>query len=328
MSTQLTYSLDSLYFPLITMKNSSNGFLLIALMLLWQPSLSQKFFDTSVKKVLFLGNSITYSGEYIQLFETIYRIQNPESKVEFYNCGLPSETVSGLSEEGHASGRFPRPVLFERLDRVLKMIQPDIVIATYGINDGIYQPFSEERFMKFQEGIQKLHKQVEASGAKIIHVTPSVYEEKKKGFSFNYADVMNRYAEWLISQKQWEVIDTYFPMKKTLDEAKKKNPEATLASDGVHPNSQGHWVICRNLLAYFGLKKARNVEVWTELYPNRSVSNLLLLFQKIQAKHNILKNAWLRATQHTRPEMPEGLPMDEALSKAMVLQTEINTLLK
>jgi lysophospholipase L1-like esterase len=149
-------------------------------MLLCQHSFSQKFFDPSVKKVLFLGNSITYSGEYIQLFETIYRLQNPESKVEFYNCGLPSETVSGLSEEGHANGRFPRPVLFERLDRVLKMIHPDVVIATYGINDGIYQPFSEERFLKFQEGIQKLHQQVEAMGAKIIHVTPSVYEEKKK----------------------------------------------------------------------------------------------------------------------------------------------------
>ena len=317
-----------MYSPRTTMKKISLCFLGVALMLLCQHSFSQKFFDPSVKKVLFLGNSITYSGEYIQLFETIYRLQNPESKVEFYNCGLPSETVSGLSEEGHANGRFPRPVLFERLERVLKMIHPDVVIATYGINDGIYQPFSEERFLKFQEGIQKLHQQVEAMGAKIIHVTPSVYEEKKKDATFNYAEVMDRYAQWLIAQKKWEVIDTHFPMKKALEEAKKKNPDATLASDGVHPNSQGHWVICRNMLTYFGLKKAKNAEVWTELYPNRSVSNLLLLFQKIQARHNILKNAWLRATQHTRPEMPEGLPMDEALTKAKALQIEIDSLLK
>ena len=310
------------------MKNISLRFLWMVFMLLCQHSFSQKFFDPSVKKVLFLGNSITYSGEYIQLFETIYRLQNPDSKVEFYNCGLPSETVSGLSEEGHANGRFPRPVLFERLDRVLKMIHPDVVIATYGINDGIYQPFSEERFSKFQEGIQKLHQQVEAMGAKIIHITPSVYEEKKKEAAFNYAEVMDRYAQWLIAQKKWEIIDTHFPMKKALEEAKKKNPDATFASDGVHPNSQGHWIICRNILTFFGLKKAKNAEVWTELYPNRSVSNLLLLFQKIQTRHNILKNAWLRATQHTRPEMPEGLPMDEALTKAKALQAEIDSLLR
>jgi hypothetical protein len=54
----------------------------------------------------------------------------------------------------------------------------------------------------------------------------------------------------------------------------------------------------------------------------------LLLFQKIQTRHNILKNAWLRATQHTRPEMPEGLPMDEALTKAKALQAEIDSLLR
>jgi hypothetical protein len=46
-------------------------------------------------------------------------------------------------------------------------------------------------------------------------------------------------------------------MKKALEEAKKKNPDATFASDGVHPNSQGHWIICRNMLTYFGLKKPK-----------------------------------------------------------------------
>src|SRR2546425_2764856 len=40
-------------------------------------------------------------------------------QIEFLNLGLPSETVSGLSEEGHAGGQFPRPDLLERLARVL-----------------------------------------------------------------------------------------------------------------------------------------------------------------------------------------------------------------
>jgi hypothetical protein len=35
------------------------------------------------------------------------------------DAGPPSETVSGLSEEGHAGGQFPRPDLVERLTRVL-----------------------------------------------------------------------------------------------------------------------------------------------------------------------------------------------------------------
>jgi len=33
---------------------------------------------------------------------------------EILNLGLPSETVSGLSEPNHAGGAFPRPDLHER----------------------------------------------------------------------------------------------------------------------------------------------------------------------------------------------------------------------
>ena len=66
------------------------------------------------KQILFLGNSITYSGEYLAYVETVYRLNHPDRKLDWLNLGLPSETVSGLSEEGHAGGAFPRPDLHER----------------------------------------------------------------------------------------------------------------------------------------------------------------------------------------------------------------------
>ena len=70
--------------------------------------------DSSVHKVLFLGNSITYAGNYITGMEAYYSAWHPQYAITFMNLGLPSETVSGLSEEGHADGRFPRPDLHER----------------------------------------------------------------------------------------------------------------------------------------------------------------------------------------------------------------------
>src|SRR5688572_26755736 len=99
-----------------------------------------------VKRVLFLGDSITYSGQYIDDFETALRLHLPGRRIDVINCGLPSETVSGLSEEGHAGGKFPRPDLHERLDRVLAKVKPDLIFACYGMNDGIYLPLSDERF--------------------------------------------------------------------------------------------------------------------------------------------------------------------------------------
>ncbi|MFM7117848.1 MAG: G-D-S-L family lipolytic protein, partial [Planctomycetota bacterium] len=72
---------------------------------------------------LFLGDSNTYAGDYVAMFEAGVQISSKEP-LTFLNLGLPSETVSGLSEPGHAGGNFPRPDLHERLERVLKQVKP------------------------------------------------------------------------------------------------------------------------------------------------------------------------------------------------------------
>ena len=136
------------------------------------------------KRVLFLGNSITYDGTFITDIETFIRLKYPGSTIGFINEGLPSETVSGLSEPGHADNRFPRPDLHERLKRVLDLAKPDLVFACYGMNDGIYMPLDEGRFEKYKQGIQWLHDEVVSAGAAIIHITPPFYDElrgKNKG---------------------------------------------------------------------------------------------------------------------------------------------------
>src|SRR6185369_6746444 len=118
------------------------------------------------RRTVFLGDSITYSGQYVDYVEYELRSISPESEFEFLNLGLPSETVSGLSEPGHAGGAFPRPDLRERLERVISMTRPDCVIACYGMNDGIYYPFNAEKFEKFKEGIRHLRDVATKAGAK------------------------------------------------------------------------------------------------------------------------------------------------------------------
>src|SRR4051794_27319162 len=103
-----------------------------------------------VRRVVFVGDSITYAGQYIEFLEAYLRLKVPALACEFLNLGLPSETSSGLSEPGHAGGTFPRPDVHERLDRILEQTKPDLVVACYGMNDGIYHPFSEDRFRKYQ----------------------------------------------------------------------------------------------------------------------------------------------------------------------------------
>ena len=76
------------------------------------------------QRVVFLGDSITYSGQYIAYLETYLTTRFPERRFEFIDLGLPSETCSGLSEPGHAGGQFPRPDVHERMGRVLDKLSP------------------------------------------------------------------------------------------------------------------------------------------------------------------------------------------------------------
>src|SRR5438552_2439213 len=44
------------------------------------------------KRVLFLGDSITYSGQYVEIIEAYFATRFPDRPIEFLNLGLPSET--------------------------------------------------------------------------------------------------------------------------------------------------------------------------------------------------------------------------------------------
>jgi lysophospholipase L1-like esterase len=288
-------------------------------------ALAQKTYEIldDAKQILFLGNSITYSGEYLAYVETIYRLNNPESKLEWLNLGLPSETVSGLSEEGHAGGAFPRPDLHERLDRIFDQIQPDIVFANYGMNDGIYLPLDDDRFNSYKAGIIWLKENIDKIKADAIFLTPPIYDPTK---GEAYANVLDNYSDWLISKKytdSWEVIDLHWPMRKYLEEKRETDPEFYLAKDGVHPGNIGHWLMAKPILNFLGedINAFDSFESAVQEYPNGQ--EILSLISKKQA---ILRDAWLRSTGHLRPGLAEGLPLEEAKTQINLLEKEIQNL--
>ena len=130
-------------------------------------------FPVTAKRVVFLGDSITHAGHYISIIEATIRLSGVNPLPELINLGLPSETCSGLSEPDHP---FPRPNVHERLDRALTSLQPDVVVACYGMNDGIYYPFSDERFKAYQSGINRLAEKVHATGAKLVLMTSPAFD--------------------------------------------------------------------------------------------------------------------------------------------------------
>lgn len=279
-----------------------------------------------VRKILFLGNSITYAGTFITEIETYLITQHPDLRIEFINAGLPSETVSGLSEEGHAGGAFPRPDLHERLQRVLDATKPDLIFACYGMNDGIYLPLDEERFHKYKDGITWLHNLAIKSGSDIVHVTPPVFDELHGGHP-GYSHTLDTYSEWLITQKNigWKVADVHNPMKQFLDNHRATEPSFALAEDGVHPGATGHWIMAKGILEYLGVSSLQTVDsLQTILKDTRNGDKIYTLVAQRQA---FMKDAWLTHTGHTRPGMKTGLAMVEAKKKATKIEKEIRRLM-
>ncbi len=294
-----------------------------------------------IHRVVFLGDSITYSGQSIEYIEAYLRTSQPEVQCEFLNLGLPSETVSGLSEPGHAGGSFPRPDLHERLGRVLERTRPDLIVACYGMNDGIYHPFSQERFEKYQGGMRKLREQAAAIGARVLHVTPPVFDplpirsrtlpaglaEYQQPYE-GYDEVLERYSEWLLARKGegWDVVDVHGPMKRYLDEARRRDPAYRLANDGVHVNATGHWIIAREILRHWGVRDRGVVDAVNGEKVLAGQTHGLVVLKLVQEKQRLLKDAWLTATGHRRPGMKAGRPLEEAQRQAQGIDAEIRTL--
>ena len=82
--------------------------LLVAVASVPSASLSAQDADSLAgKRVVFLGDSITQAGGYVGLTTYYLEKLNPKKDFDFLGLGLASETLSGLSEDGHAGGKFP-----------------------------------------------------------------------------------------------------------------------------------------------------------------------------------------------------------------------------
>lgn len=279
------------------------------------------------KRIIFLGDSITYDGRWVAMLTAW--LESCGTTAEVIDVGLSSETVSGLTENGHAGGKFARPDLANRLGSVLRVTRPDLVFACYGMNDGIYQPLDKERFAKFQDGINRLHAAVEQSGARIIHLTPPVYDgrpdKQHPAGQADYDAVLTEYSKWLVSKRAdgWMVIDVHGPMKESLQANRAVDPTFTFSPDAVHPSDLGHWAICRAVFQGLGIHVIHDRHGGHGGHEAASANEfplaLAAFLPEVTSRLKVLRDAYLSAAGHSRPGVPEGLPLPEAEAQATQL---------
>lgn len=272
------------------------------------------------KTILILGDSITQAGDYVTAFDAWLVKKYPDKRFTVINAGVSSETISGLSEENHAGGKFPRPDLHERLERVLEKSKPDFIIACYGMNCGIYKELDAERTARFQEGNVKLRAAAKKYNAEIVHVTPPIFDNKGKP-GFNYDSVLSAYSEWLVKQREsgWHVVDLHSEMRKKVDQGKTSDPNFTVQKDGVHPDGAGHWMMAQSLISYFGDPASAQLASANDLL---DAGRLAAVKQRMQ----LYQKAIHAETKPLRPGVPQGGTLESAAVEAKKLEDIIYTI--
>lgn len=291
----------------------------------------------SGSRVVFLGDSITFDGRYTHYFQAYVLTRYPDRDIDFINVGLPSEGVTGLSEPAHP---FPRPNVHERLGRVLEQLKSDLVIACYGMNDGIYHPFSEERFDAYNRGIDKLIADVTGSGAKIILITPPPFDAvpiadktrpaDAEEFSWMhpyraYDSVMEKYSAWLLAMddpRVSRVVDARTPTLRHLEAHRRDDAGYALAPDGVHTNAVGQRIIAQALVSELFGEGAADLEGFD------ADANAARLLAVVRQRQELIGRAWMTHIGHKRPSTPAGPPLDRASAQAEELHRKARELAK
>lgn len=286
---------------------------------------------TGGKRIVFLGDSITDEGTFITYLDTYFEQHTPDIPFTFINLGISSETASGLTETDHP---FPRPCIHDRLARALHENNPDWVVVGYGMNDGIYAPFSIERFQAYQNGILTAIRMIHQSGAKAIVMTPPPFDPEsmdsnvllpdgQKNYSYKepyarYNDVIRYYANWLLTLDSTadEVVNIYDPLLQHREQEREMNP-GYRSGDGIHPNSDGHWIMAQTLLSRLFHITLEQMPVYVE-QPDKSP-----LFQLILQRQQLLGSAWKEHVGHTNPSKKEALPLELALRKGVEITEQI-----
>ena len=237
------------------------------------------FYLRDGETVVFLGDSITYAGGYIEYIDACLATRFPTARLRLINRGMPSETVAGTSEAIHNP---PRPDLATRFERTIAPLDPDVIVACYGMNDGIYQSPSDEIFKKYQAGVERLIDRVrKGTRARLVLLSPPPFDfvarkrKSKPGAAASYINpaedydqALAHFSAWLLTtprpapqpdddDRRWRtssplVVDLHTPINAHLAARRKENPAFGLAPDGIHLNATGQWLIARQVLLAFG----------------------------------------------------------------------------
>jgi lysophospholipase L1-like esterase len=267
--------------------------------------------------VCYVGDSITHGGTYHSIVTLYYVTRFPDRPMRFYNEGIGGDRASSImSDERY------------RLNVDILGKKPTVASIMLGMNDvgrGDYEPGKSgpETEAKraasltiYHDNMKALIEALQKSGAKLILITPSIYEEAAKFSVPGNAAAPAIGANAALGQcalqvrefaKQYHagVADFWGTMNTVNEEQRKTDPLfSVVGPNRVHPGPIGHFVMA------YAFLKAQNVP--------RAVATVSVNARKKKADHEVNCKIDKVAASKTQVEfdaLENALPMvvpDEA----------------
>lgn len=204
-----------------------------------------------------LGDSITFTPEqgYVQLLQDYADKNHPDLNLTFLNWGKSSETITGLTENGHPG---PRPYLFERLDSLLNNHKVDLIFFCFGINCGIYGKPSQALFDSYKIGVYSFLEKIKLKNVQAVLLTPPPLAleavpledlSSSKDYSWENpypkydTEVLQKFKQIVLNIKHSAMIgaiDIHTPLS--------KNQKMCYTNDPIHPDRAGHKLISETII--------------------------------------------------------------------------------
>ncbi|MDB6016597.1 MAG: hydrolase [Pedosphaera sp.] len=199
-----------------------------------------------------LGDSITHGGSYHKYVDLFYLTRFPALSLEVINCGISGDTATGAQK---------------RLNWDCLDAKPTVVSVMFGMNDvggdlydsGTNSPAAEkkrsERATTYDRAMRSLTKSILDSGAKLILILPSIFDDtadlpgpNNPGRGLALAGYARR-MQAIATEYKVATVDFNGSMAAINAAQQKRDPHFTIVgSDRVHPGLPGHLVMAYEFL--------------------------------------------------------------------------------
>ncbi len=206
-----------------------------------------------------IGDSITHGGSYHRYISLFYATRFPGRSFAFFNCGISGDTASGA---------------LRRFDADILRHQPNLATIMLGMNDvsrNLYEPgeASPELLQKREAALsahfanmRKLCEKLKSTGATIMFLTPSIYDETSKSDTIAALGVNGALARCAENVRELarefgaSVVDFHGPMSEINRVHQLENPKFSIVgADRIHPGDPGHFVMAHLFLSALQIPK-------------------------------------------------------------------------